>query len=194
MTLPTAITIPSSAARGKARQWPKLLLAAVLFGGLGTAGAFAQARGRDSVSVPPEVRWRAAFRGATGRQTQEDFRDLMLAEADSTSILSQSYLAVGQLLVGAHRRSVFAKWRSFRTWTSALDKLIESAPENPELRFLRVTVQSNAPGFLGYSGALREDCPLVLAAVDQGHWDDDPDHAEFVQTTTSRLPECQILH
>lgn len=171
--------------------WLKLLLAAMLLGGFRTGAAFAQTRNGDSVPTPPETRWRAAFRAATDTEAQQDFLDLMSAEADRASVRAEAFLAVGQLLVGTNRRNVFSKWRSFRRWTSRLDTLIDRAPEDPDLRFLRVTVQSSAPRFLGYSGALKSDCDMVLKAIKQGYWDNDPGHSEFVQTTTNRLPECQ---
>lgn len=50
-------------------------------------------------------------------------------------------------------------------------KLIESAisiePENLELRFLRLTIQTNLPEFLGYSESKEKDKAFVLAGLEK---------------------------
>jgi hypothetical protein len=167
-------------------------VALILLAGFTTAATFGQTASEDSVAWPPETRWRAEFREATDNQAQIDFLELMSAETDTASVLAQTYLVVGHILVGAHRRNVFSKWRSFRKWTSALNTQIVRAPENPELRFLRVMVQSNAPGFLGYSRDLTSDCQMVRSALRQDYWVSDSAHEEFVRTNINRIPKCKL--
>lgn len=186
------------APRGRGVLWLELVVAAVLLGGFRTGTTSAQTHVEQPVSTSPEKGWRAAFRAATDNKAQEAFLAFMVSETDTAAVngtatvRANAYLAVGQLLVGAQRRNVFSKWRSFRIWTSALDQLVQKAPDDPELRFLRVTVQSSAPGFLGYSGDLETDCHRVRAALESGYWETDPGHKEFVQTTTSSVRQCQI--
>jgi hypothetical protein len=170
----------------------ELLLAAVLLAGLRTGAAFAQARPEDFSSTPPETRWRAAFQAATGKEAQVKFLALMQVETDTASVRSQAYLAVAHLLVGAHRRNVFAKWRNFREWTAALEAQIAAVPHDAELRFLRMTVQANAPKFLGYSAHLASDCRMVHDALQKKSWDIDLAYADFVRETLTADHACQI--
>jgi len=54
-----------------------------------------------------------------------------------------------------YKLSYFVKGKAF------LDEAIANDPENIELRFLRFCVQTNAPGFLGYSGKITEDKTII---------------------------------
>ena len=49
----------------------------------------------------------------------------------------------------------------FRTGKQKLDSVILKNSENSEFRFLRLTIQENAPKFLGYNNQIDEDCFLI---------------------------------
>ena len=57
---------------------------------------------------------------------------------------------------------LFDKMRHFNKGTEILDAAIRTKPHDVEMRFLRMTIQINAPGFLNYSDALEEDKTYVL--------------------------------
>ena len=57
---------------------------------------------------------------------------------------------------------LFDKMRHFNKGTEILDAAIRTKPHDVEMRFLRMTIQINAPGFLNYSDALEEDKSYVL--------------------------------
>ncbi len=58
--------------------------------------------------------------------------------------------------------SIFNKMGAFRKGKKYLEKALEEAPDELELHFLRMTIQINLPGFLGYNDHIDEDKKFVL--------------------------------
>jgi hypothetical protein len=58
-----------------------------------------------------------------------------------------------------------SKLSKFNEGKSLLEKCIEKDGKNVELHFLRFTVQSNAPKFLGYNSSLLLDKNFLLNAL-----------------------------
>lgn len=158
------------------------------------APARAQRQSLPAAGGTVEDAWRASFRSANDSEARNELLNLLETRPDSTSLLHGGYLAVAQLLVDSDRRNVWVKWRSFRRNTSILDELIRKNPEHPELRFLRITVQSNAPSFLGYSGDLEEDCRTVSSALENNYWAHDRAHQTFVARITTEIEQCRTTN
>lgn len=57
---------------------------------------------------------------------------------------------------------LFDKMHHFNKGTKILDAAIRAKPDDVEMRFLRMTIQINAPGFLGYGDNLEDDKRFVL--------------------------------
>ncbi len=64
--------------------------------------------------------------------------------------------------------SVWAKWRHCRDGMRLLDKAVEQASDDPEVRFLRFAVADATPGFLGFRTNIPADAEVVIAAMEQG--------------------------
>lgn len=54
-----------------------------------------------------------------------------------------------------------AKLSSFKNGHKKLEHAIEQEPKNAKYRFLRLIIQENAPGILGYKGEIEEDSKYV---------------------------------
>jgi hypothetical protein len=76
-------------------------------------------------------------------------------ETDITIL--QAYQAISRLIYIKHFEPFWIKWFVFKRETKRLDQIIESDPNQLELRFLRYAVQDQAPFFLGYNDNLKED-------------------------------------
>lgn len=49
-----------------------------------------------------------------------------------------------------------------------LDRAVELAPADPEIRFLRFAVADATPGFLGFRTNIHNDAEMVIAALEHG--------------------------
>ena len=83
------------------------------------------------------------------------------------------------------------KLKRFNEGKKLLSQAIELDRANAEIRFLRLSVQSKAPGFLDYSDNISEDKNIVLSALANNYqlWNDDT----FTQKVISFLKENIVL-
>ncbi len=54
------------------------------------------------------------------------------------------------------------KYTLFKDGSKAMEAAIKAQPNNPELRFLRLMIQEQAPSLLGYSSNIEEDSKMVI--------------------------------
>ena len=65
---------------------------------------------------------------------------------------------IGTIYIAKARHvPIFKKMRNFNKGTDLLETAIKEAPSDVELRFLRLTIQVNLPGFLGYNKNIDTD-------------------------------------
>ena len=69
------------------------------------------------------------------------------------------------MLMATHVVNPFSKFSYFKKGRIALEKAIQADKNNVELRFLRYTVQTNIPSFLGYSSHLEKDRVFLRESV-----------------------------
>ena len=72
------------------------------------------------------------------------------------------YLGTGHALQARHAFNPYTKYQLFTTGKNELEAAIKAKPSSAELRFLRFTVQENAPGFLGYNQSLEADKAAII--------------------------------
>ncbi len=75
------------------------------------------------------------------------------------------YKGASHMMMAKHVGNPFSKLSHFNKGKKIFTAAIEEDPGNPELRFLRFSVQAEAPGFLGYKENLQEDKKLLLQKV-----------------------------
>jgi hypothetical protein len=85
---------------------------------------------------------------------------------DSTDIsknnLLLGYKGAVELGMARHHPNVIKKMGFFSNGKDYLEESIKNAPESIELRFLRLTIQTHLPAFLGYSSEKEIDKAFVL--------------------------------
>jgi hypothetical protein len=67
------------------------------------------------------------------------------------------YKGCATMIMAKHAFNPFTKLSHFNKGKKILEQAIASDTANVELRYLRFTVQTNAPAFLGYNGKLTAD-------------------------------------
>src|SRR5690606_36012592 len=89
----------------------------------------------------------------------------MIAELQDTkkqSPVHLAYLGSLQAIWANHVFSPIAKLNTFREGKQHIEQAIKSEPDLVELRFIRLSVQQNAPAFLGYKSNIREDTQFIM--------------------------------
>lgn len=87
-----------------------------------------------------------------------------VASADATSDpLLSGYKGILLMAEGKHRSNPFSRFGPFNEGKALLDGAIVAAPTSVELRFLRLSVQTNVPGILRYSANKAEDRAFIEA-------------------------------
>ena len=62
----------------------------------------------------------------------------------------------------------YTKLSHFNDGRDLLESAVAEAPKNPEIRFVRLSVQLKAPGFLGYNDHIESDVAFVVGALQSG--------------------------
>jgi hypothetical protein len=75
------------------------------------------------------------------------------------------YKACGIMMMAKHVPNPFSKLSYFRRGKRMLEKVIAVNDEVVELRFLRYSIQTNTPSFLGYNDHISEDKMFLKKAV-----------------------------
>ncbi len=57
------------------------------------------------------------------------------------------------------------KWKYFTDGKALIKESIKSAPQNPEIRYVRLMVQLNAPALVGYSSEIDEDLKIFVQYI-----------------------------
>lgn len=81
--------------------------------------------------------------------------------------LDKGYLGTATAMYAACAENVIEKFNFFNEGTSLLDQAVNQDPNNPELRFLRLSVQEKAPRMLNYNNNLEQDAQVIYQAFQQ---------------------------
>ncbi|PZR15108.1 MAG: hypothetical protein DI539_18450 [Flavobacterium psychrophilum] len=72
-----------------------------------------------------------------------------------------AYLGAFQTIWAKHALNPFEKMRTFKQGKANIEESIAQSPADLEIRFIRLSVQMNAPKFLGYSDNIEEDKKMI---------------------------------
>ena len=81
------------------------------------------------------------------------------------SPILMGYKACGTMMMAKHVTNPFSKLSHFRKGKKMLETVIAVNDKVVELRFLRYSIQTNAPAFLGYNNHIAEDKVFLKKAV-----------------------------
>jgi len=101
------------------------------------------------------------YRSSEDAKMAESFYELL----ESSSVeqpLRFGYFGMANFMLAYHSLNPFDKFKYFIAGKEILADAISAAPQNTELRYLRFTVQTNAPAFLNYRRHLSEDKQVLL--------------------------------
>lgn len=84
-----------------------------------------------------------------------------LTETKDNSATHMAYLGGVQTIWANHVFSPISKLNTFKEGKKNIEQAIKKEPDNVELRFIRLSVQKNAPSFLGYKSNINEDAKFI---------------------------------
>lgn len=93
-----------------------------------------------------------------------------------------AYKGCAQTVIAGDRFNPLTRYSLFTEGKEMIERAIKLAPHEAEIRMLRLGIQLNAPGFLGYNHNIDEDVHLILEALGKGWLNDHPDFKEQVIT------------
>lgn len=86
----------------------------------------------------------------------------LLEKETHRSALMEGYYGSTLMIEANYLANPISKLSAFNNGKTILEKAIKSAPNDVELRYLRFTIQSEAPAILNYNANLKEDKKLLL--------------------------------
>ncbi len=99
----------------------------------------------------------------------EDACDKLIHMLDKTTsennLLFSGYKACATMLRAKYVFNPFTKWSHFYNGKNMLEKTILTDENNIELRYLRFTIQTNVPSFLGYKNEIEADKLFLLRSI-----------------------------
>lgn len=96
--------------------------------------------------------------------SDKDLCEKMISELTKTknnSATHLGYLGGLQTIRAKHVFSPISKLNTYKEGKKNIEKAIKKEPENVEIRFIRLSVQKNAPSFLGYKSNIKEDTEFI---------------------------------
>lgn len=123
---------------------------------------------------------------ATSQEVAEDlFRTLESVNDNSKEHTLVAYKAAAITLKAKYARGLFTKKDLFTKGVTLLDGLLARKPDNYEARLLRLNIQENAPGILGYNDNIDEDKLFLIKNYDSQPSDLKRFTLDFVKVSSS---------
>lgn len=94
--------------------------------------------------------------------TNELFKELASIKNPENSILT-AYKGAVYTLKAKFAKGVKTKKEYFKVGVELIESSIAAAPDNIEIRCLRLSVQENSPKIVGYKSNIKEDKEFILA-------------------------------
>ena len=89
----------------------------------------------------------------------------MTSEKVNESPIYRSYNIVSKIIESKYLINPLKKVKVFKENTKRLDSLLVIYPKILEIRFLRYSIQSNAPKILGYTNFVSEDYEFIMKNI-----------------------------
>jgi hypothetical protein len=97
----------------------------------------------------------------------KDKAEELISYLDTTkhTPLAIGYKGSATMLLAKHSRNPLRKYKYFNEGKALLEEAISKDSASAELRYLRFSVQTNSPSFLGYNNSIQRDKLFLLESV-----------------------------
>lgn len=116
-----------------------------------------------TLSPPETSEVREAYRHAASSQEKaEQLYKNLEAITESDNALLLGYKGAAATILAKYAKSAKAKTGLFKEGKKLIEQAITANPENIELRYIRLSVQENAPKIVRYNKEISEDKQFIL--------------------------------
>lgn len=117
-------------------------------------------------NVPSITEIRVKLHNATSNEKAcRDLINELGAYNERNNPLFAGYKGGATMIMAKHVFNPFSKLSYFNKGKSILEKAIQAEGKNVELRFLRYSIQTSVPAFLGYKSRLKNDYNFLKQAI-----------------------------
>jgi len=117
----------------------------------------------DNISLK-EIR-KNYYAAAQHEEEAETFFKILQGLEANQSPEIKGYIAMALFLKANYLNNPIKKWGSFKEGKELLEQTISIHPNNTELIFLRLTIQTNTPKVLGYNDDIENDIGYILKTI-----------------------------
>lgn len=114
---------------------------------------------------------RTLFFNASNDQGIKNFYNSATGINESSATTLKAYKATATAMYAGIASSVGEKINYFNVGKDLLEQSVNNDWYNAEVRFLRFSVQSEVPFFLGYSGNLKDDAEIIIQQMEKNSFD-----------------------
>jgi hypothetical protein len=104
--------------------------------------------------------------------------------------LATGYKGSAMMLLAKHSVNPYEKLKYFNSGKNLLEESIKNEPNNPEIIFLRLAVQTNLPSFLNYSNNINTDANFLVQFVSS---DNSSNDETLKKNIIKFLVQCKAL-
>jgi len=124
---------------------------------------------------------RKAFHKAVVDESEsKDFHSLFSTIKGSSATID-AYQATSEAMLARVLWNPFSKLEQVKKYDSKIEKAVEEAPDDLEIRFLRMSIEYNLPSFFGMKKHLEEDLAVILSNLASvSSLKVDPDYGRFI--------------
>jgi hypothetical protein len=120
------------------------------------------------VALPDIVQVRAMYsRAPASEKNCKALLELLNPISEKQNPLLGGYKGCATMIMAKHAFNPFTKLSYFNKGKKILEQAVATDTSNVELRYLRFTIQTNSPTFLGYNGMLAADRSFLLRKLPQ---------------------------
>lgn len=127
-------------------------------------------------------------KAATSKENAEVFFN-KTTEIKSTDPVLMGYKGIAFTLKAKFEKELSKKKSNFKTGAEILEESIQKAPENIELRALRMSVQENSPKILNYNKNIQEDKNIIISNFSKSKSEVKTFVADFIAVSKSFTDE-----
>ncbi|MFN3343291.1 MAG: hypothetical protein ACK40M_11380 [Flavobacteriales bacterium] len=125
----------------------------------------------------------------TAHEKKEDCELLLDLTKDAENHVTKAYWAAAKMVSCKYILNPFIIIKVFNEGKNSLEKLIKQHPEEPELYYLRYTIQVNTPAFVGYNKNKTEDRKTLINYLSSSKDIELREHILFYLINTNDISE-----